>query len=95
MTDHLKERTKDLNHLEAEFNQRERKPKEEIISLKIQLEEVKRTKEVMKFQMMKKEEKYEKLEEEVFTLRVKFFKLRTNIEEKETSTSSIENVEEN
>jgi hypothetical protein len=62
--------------------------------LKIQLEEAKRTEEVMKIQMMKKEEEVEKLEEEVVTLRAKIIKLNKNIEETETSTSSVENVEE-
>jgi hypothetical protein len=37
--DHLKERTDDLNQLEEEFGQEERRLKEEIITLKIQLEE--------------------------------------------------------
>jgi hypothetical protein len=41
LTDHLKERTNDLNHLEAEFSQQERKLEDEIITLKIQLEEAK------------------------------------------------------
>jgi hypothetical protein len=53
--DHLKERTNDLNQLEEDFGQEERRMEEEIISLKIQLEEVKRTEEVMKSQIMKKE----------------------------------------
>ena len=44
---------------------------------------------------MKKEEEVENLEEEVVTLRVKTIKLRKNIEDSKTSTSSIENVEEN
>jgi hypothetical protein len=43
LTDHLKERTEDLNQLEAEFGQEERRLEKEIISLKIQLEEAKRT----------------------------------------------------
>ena len=43
LTDHLKERTNDLNQLEEEFGQEERRLKEEIITLKIQLEEAKRT----------------------------------------------------
>jgi hypothetical protein len=59
LTDHLKERSEDLNQLEAEFNQQEKWLEEEIISLKIQLEEAKRMKEVMKIQMMKKEEEVE------------------------------------
>jgi hypothetical protein len=41
LTDHLKERTEDLNQLEAEFGQEERRLEKKIISLKIQLEEVK------------------------------------------------------
>jgi hypothetical protein len=48
LTDHLKERTNDLNQLELEFGQEEKVLEEEIITLKIQLQEVKRTKEVMK-----------------------------------------------
>jgi hypothetical protein len=48
LTYHLKERTEDLNQLEAEFSQQERKLEEEIITLKIQLEEAKKTEEVMK-----------------------------------------------
>jgi hypothetical protein len=44
LTDHLKERTNDLNQLEAEFGQEEKGLEEEIITLKIQLEEAKRTK---------------------------------------------------
>jgi hypothetical protein len=63
LTDHLKEITNDLNHLEAEFGQEEKGLEEEIITLKIHLEEAKRTKEVMKSQIMKKEEEVEKLEE--------------------------------
>jgi hypothetical protein len=47
----------------------------------------------MKSQIMKKEEEVEKLEEEVVTLRSKTIKLNKNIEEKETSTSVIENGE--
>jgi hypothetical protein len=43
LTDHLKERTDDLNQLEEEFGQEERRLEEEIITLKIQLEEAKRT----------------------------------------------------
>jgi hypothetical protein len=62
--------------------------------LKIQLEEAKRMEEVMRIQMMKKEEEVEKLEEEVVTLRVKIIKLNKNIEERETSTSSVNKVEE-
>jgi prefoldin subunit 5 len=48
----------------------------------------------MNIQMMKKEEEVEKFEEEVVTLRVKIIKLNKNIEERETSTSSINNIEE-
>jgi hypothetical protein len=36
---HLKEISEDLNKLEAEFNQQERRIEEEIIALKTQLEE--------------------------------------------------------
>jgi hypothetical protein len=93
LTDHLKERTNDLNQLEAEFGQEEKGLEEEIITLKIQLEEAKRTEEVMKSQIMKKEEEVEKLEEEVVTLRSKIIKLNKNVEETETSTSVIENEE--
>jgi hypothetical protein len=82
LTDHLKERTNDLNHIE-----------EEIITLKIQLEEAKRIEEFMKSQIMKKEEDVEKLEEEVVTLRSKIVKINKNVEETETSTSFIENEE--
>jgi hypothetical protein len=60
--------------------------------LKIQLEEVKRTKEIMKNQMMKKEEEVNNLEEEVVTLREKIINLIKNVEG--TPTSSVENVEE-
>jgi hypothetical protein len=63
LTNHIKERTNDLNHLEAEFGQEEKGLEEEIITLKIQLEEAKRTEEVMKSRIMKKEEDVEKLEE--------------------------------
>jgi hypothetical protein len=93
LMDHLKERTNDLNQLEEEFGQEERRLEEEIITLKIQLEEAKRTEEVMKSQIMKKEEEVEKLEEEVVTLRSKIVKLNKNVEETETSTSVIENEE--
>jgi hypothetical protein len=93
LTDHLKERTNDLNQLEAEFGQEEKGLEEEIITLKIHLEEAKRTEEVMKSQIMKKEEEVEKLEEEVVTLRSKIVKLNKNIEEIERSTSVIENEE--
>jgi chromosome segregation ATPase len=93
LTDHLKEITDDLNQLEEEFGQKERRLEEEIITLKIQLEEQKRTKEVMKPHIMKKEEEVENLEEEVFTLRVKVGKLKKNVEETKTSTSTVENEE--
>jgi len=55
LTDHLKERIDDLNHLEEEFGLEERRLKEEIITLKIQLQEATRTKEITKSQIMKKE----------------------------------------
>ena len=42
LTDHLKERNNDLNHLDSEFGQEEKVLEEEIIILKIQLEEAKR-----------------------------------------------------
>jgi peptidoglycan hydrolase CwlO-like protein len=71
LTDHLKERTNNLNHLEVEFGQEEKGLEEEIITLKIQLEEAKRIEEVMKSQIMKKEKEVEKLEEEIVTLRSK------------------------
>jgi hypothetical protein len=74
LTDHLKERTNDLKQLEAEFGQEEKGLEEQIITLKIHLEEAKRIEEVMKSQIMKKEEKVEKLEEEVVTLRSKIVK---------------------
>jgi hypothetical protein len=61
--------------------------------LKIQLEEVKRAEEVMKSQIMKKEEEVENIEEEVVTLRVKIIKLNKNVEDIETSTSVVENEE--
>jgi hypothetical protein len=47
--------------------------------LNIQIEEAKRMEEVMKIQMMKKEEEVEKLEEEVVILRVKIIKIRKNV----------------
>jgi chromosome segregation ATPase len=61
--------------------------------LKIQLEEEKRTEEVMKSQIMKKEEEIENLEEEVVTLRVKIDMLNKKVEETETFTSVVENEE--
>jgi chromosome segregation ATPase len=93
LMDHLKERTNDLNQLEEEFGQEERRMEEEIIALKTQLEEAKRTKEVMKSQIMKKEKEVENLEEEVVTLRVKIDKLNKKVEETETSISVVENEE--
>ena len=48
----------------------------------------------MKSQIMKKEEEVENIEEEVVTLRVKIFKLNKNVEERETSTSLENKVEE-
>jgi hypothetical protein len=62
LTDNLKEKTNDLNQLEVEFGQEEKGLEEEIITLKIHLEEAKRTEEVMKSQIMKKTEKVQKLE---------------------------------
>jgi hypothetical protein len=47
----------------------------------------------MKSQIMKKEKKVEKLEEEVVTLRSKIVKIKKNVEETETSTSFIDNEE--
>jgi hypothetical protein len=44
LTNHLKERTEDLNHIEVEFIQQERRLEEEMITLNIQLEEAKKTK---------------------------------------------------
>jgi hypothetical protein len=46
---------KEKNH-EANFSQRERELEDEIITLKIHLEEAKRTEEVMRNHMLKKEE---------------------------------------
>jgi hypothetical protein len=79
LTSHLKERSKDLNKLEVEFSQQQRRFQEEIISLKTQLEEAKRMEEVMKVQMMKKEEDCEKLEEEVISLRVEVVNLNKKL----------------
>ena len=81
LTDHIKERTNDLKQLEATFGQEEKGLEEEIIILKIHLEEAKITEEDMKSQIMKKEEEVEKLEEEVVTLRSKIVKLNKNVEE--------------
>ena len=55
LTYHLKEITNYLNHVEEDFGQEEKGLEEEIITLKIHLEEAKRTEEVMKSQIMKKE----------------------------------------
>jgi hypothetical protein len=44
---------------------------------------------------MNKEEEVENIEEEVVTLRVKIFKLSKNVEERETSASSVKEDEEN
>jgi chromosome segregation ATPase len=93
LTDHLKERNNNLNQLKAKFGHGEKGLEEEIITLKIQLEEAKRTEEVMKSRIMKKEEEFEKIEEEVVTLRSKIVKLNMNVEETKTSTSVIENEE--
>ena len=81
LIDHLKERNNDLNQLELEFGEEEKVLEEEIITLKIHLEEAKRTKEVMKSQIIKKEEEVEKFEKEVVTLRSKIVKLKKNVEE--------------
>ena len=78
---HLKERTNDLNQLEEEFCQEERGLEEEIITMKIQLEEAKRIEEVMKSQIMKKEEEVENLEEEVITLKIKIININKNVED--------------
>jgi septal ring factor EnvC (AmiA/AmiB activator) len=85
----LSNNKKEKNH-EAEFSQRERELEDEIITLKIQLEEAKKIEEVMRNQMMKKEEEVEKLEEEVVMLRVKVVKLNKNIEEASTSSRKVE-----
>jgi chromosome segregation ATPase len=89
LTDHLKERTDDLNQLEKDFCQEKRRLEEEIITLKIQLEEAKRTKEVTKSHIMKKEEEVEKVEDEFVTLRVKIVKLNKNVEENEEKHSRL------
>jgi chromosome segregation ATPase len=81
LTNHLKERTNNLNQLEAKFGQEEKGLEEEIITLKIHLEEAKRTEEVMKSQIMKKEEEVDKLEEKFVTLRSEIIKLNKNVEE--------------
>ena len=54
LTEYLKEITNDLNHLEEELGQEEKGLEEEIITLKIHLEEVKRIEELTKSQIMKK-----------------------------------------
>jgi hypothetical protein len=53
LTSHLKEIYEDLNKFEAKFSQWEIILEEEIVSLKIQLEEAKRKEEFMKIQIMK------------------------------------------
>jgi hypothetical protein len=65
LTDHLKERTNDLNHLEVEFGQEEKGLEEEIITLKIHLEEAKRIEEVMKSRIMKKEKRLRSLKKKL------------------------------
>jgi uncharacterized protein involved in exopolysaccharide biosynthesis len=94
LTSHLKERYEDLNKLEAKFSQQEKRLKEEIVSLKTQLEEVKRKEEVTEIQMMKKEEYCENIEEEVVTLRIKVVKLNKNVEGKGNNTSLVNKIEE-
>jgi chromosome segregation ATPase len=93
LRDHLMERTNDLTQHEENFGREYKGLEEEIITLKIHLKEVKRTEEVMKSQIMKKEEEVENLEEEFVTLRRKSIKINKNVEETETSTSIIENKE--
>jgi hypothetical protein len=44
LTDHLKEGTNNLNQLEVEFGQEEKRLEKEIITLKIQIEEAKKQK---------------------------------------------------
>jgi hypothetical protein len=68
-----------MKKLEAKFNQQEIRLEEEIISLKTQLEEAKRTKEVMKIQMMNKDEDCENIEEEVISLRVEVVKINEDM----------------
>jgi hypothetical protein len=53
LTSHLKEIYEDLNKFEEKFSQWEIILEEEIVSLKIQLEEAKRKEEFMKIQIMK------------------------------------------
>jgi hypothetical protein len=79
LTSQIKEIFEDSNKIEAYFSQQERRFGEEIISLKTQLEEAKRIEEVMKIQMMKKEEDSEKLEEEVVSLRVEVDNINKNL----------------
>jgi hypothetical protein len=62
--------------------------------LKTQPEEAKRKEKVMKFQMMKKEEYCENIEEEVVTLIIKVVKLSKNVEGKGNNKSPIKKVEE-
>jgi hypothetical protein len=78
----------------VEFSQQERRLEEEIISLKTQLEEAKRMEEVMKIQMMRKEQYCEKLKEEFVTLRVEVFKLIKNIQERGISTLPVKKSED-
>jgi chromosome segregation ATPase len=93
LTDHLKERTNDINQLESEFGQEDKVLEEEIITFKIHLEEVKRIEKFMKSHILKKEEEVEKLEEELVTLRSKIIKLNKNVEEIEASVSVIQSKE--
>jgi hypothetical protein len=46
LTNHLKERTNDINHLEVEFGREEKGIEEEIITLKIHLEEAKKSRRI-------------------------------------------------
>jgi len=93
LTDHLNQRTNNLNQLDTKFGQEEKGLEEEIITLKIHFEEAKIIEEVMRSQIMKKEEDIEKIEEQFVTLRNKIVNINKNIEEIETSTSFIENEE--
>jgi chromosome segregation ATPase len=94
-TYHIKEINNNLNQLQSNFGQEEKVLEEKIITLKIHLEEAKRTEEVMKSQILKKEKEVDKLEEEVVTLRSKIIKVKKNVEETETSTLVTENEEKN
>jgi chromosome segregation ATPase len=71
LTDHIKERTNDLNQLEVEFGQEEKGLEEEIIKLKIHLEKAKRTKEVTKSQIMKKKKRLSNLKKRLKRLKNK------------------------